>query len=258
MNKLLEIQDLTVRHVSHTLVDHIHLNLYEEKVNVLIGESGSGKSMTAKAILNAVPKGIDVTMDSMIFKGERVQSIQSHLGRNIGYISQDYTHSFNAHMTIGKQLIAIYRQHFNVSKAEAYQKVLRALKWVDLHHIDMMKRYRFSLSGGQLERVLIASVMMLNPSLIIADEPTASLDVVTGHHIMSLLHHLADAHGVTLFIITHNLSHVQRFSDYINVMREGRMIDQGTKAYFENNHVSAYTKQLFQRRSQLKRGDYHA
>ncbi|MBI5974446.1 ATP-binding cassette domain-containing protein [Staphylococcus canis] len=258
MNKLLDIQGLTIQSGTKQIVDRINLAVYKEKVNVLIGESGSGKSLTVKAILDALPTSVHASMDEMRFKGETVQSVRGLLGRHIGYISQDYTHSFNAHMTIGKQLVAIYREHYRVSHTEALQKVKQALGWVELSDIDMMKRYRFSLSGGQLERVLIASVMMLEPSLIIADEPTASLDVVTGHHIMKLLQHLAESHGVTLLIITHNLSHVQTFSDYINVMKDGHIIDYGHLSHFKTDAVSAYTQALFQRRSRLKRGDTDA
>lgn len=258
MNELLSVKNLNIYSPSHHLIHGIDLKLFQNKVNVLIGESGSGKSVTAKSLLQALPPNLTVSYDTFCFNGQDVTSIKLLLGRHIGYISQDYTHSFNAHISIGKQLIAIYRQHYAVSKQQAKAKVQQALGWVGLDHIDMMKRYRFSLSGGQLERVLIASVMMLDPSLIIADEPTAALDVVTGYQMMDLLHHLADKHEVTLLIITHNLTHVLQFSDYIYVLREGHIVDEGSKALLQRDDVSDYTRELFQRRSQLKRGDAHA
>ncbi|MGO2788808.1 MAG: ATP-binding cassette domain-containing protein, partial [Staphylococcus saprophyticus] len=123
---------------------------------------------------------------------------------------------------------------------------------------QMMSKYRFSLSGGQLARVQIASVLMLNPKVIIADEPIASLDAVTGVSIMNLIKHLAEVHKVTLLLITHNLSHVLDFSDWIHVIKNGEMVESNHIDAFKNNDVKPYSLKLFNSRSRLKKGDYHA
>lgn len=258
MNKLLDIHNLTVQQGERKLIDAFDLTLYQSKVNVLIGESGAGKSVLIKALLGALPAQCEMTYEAWHYRGEAVETLKPYLGRQVGYISQDYTHSFNDHTSLGKQLIGIYRQHYAVSRHVAAQQVQKALKWVGLDGIDLSKRYRFMLSGGQLERVLIASVMMLEPTLIVADEPTAALDAVTGHQIMTLLHHLAEVHHVTLLIVTHNLAHVQRFSDYISVIKDGQRIDHGDLAHFNSPHVHPYSQHLFSYRSQLKQGDAHA
>jgi peptide/nickel transport system ATP-binding protein len=257
MNNLIEVRGLKIRdQQGHTLVDDIHLDIKAKKVNVLIGESGSGKSLTAKALIQSLPSDIVATFQRYTYDGTAIQDIQNLLGKHIGYISQDYTHSFNDHMKLGKQLIAIYRQHFHVRKEIAKKHVLKALSWVELGDIDVMNRYRFSLSGGQLERVLIASVLMLHPQLIIADEPTSALDAITGHHIMDLIKHLADMHDVTLLVITHDLSHVFRFSDYISVIRQGHLIDHGNIDYFKNGNIEPYSQALFDKRTRLTQGDH--
>ncbi|RIP27379.1 ATP-binding cassette domain-containing protein, partial [Staphylococcus gallinarum] len=132
------------------------------------------------------------------------------------------------------------------------------LSWVELNPSQMMSKYRFSLSGGQLARVQIASVLMLNPKVIIADEPIASLDAVTGVSIMNLIKHLAEVHKVTLLLITHNLSHVLDFSDWIHVIKNGEMVESNHIDAFKNNDVKPYSLKLFNSRSRLKKGDYHA
>lgn len=256
MRNLIEVRGLTVQDKNvQLLVEKVDLDIKAQKVNVLIGESGSGKSITAKALIQSLPTNIEATFQQYTYAGKPIENIPSLLGRHIGYISQDYTHSFNDHMKLGKQLIAIYRHHFKVSKQAAKERVLQALRWVELGDIGVMKRYRFALSGGQLERVLIASVLMLEPELIIADEPTSSLDAITGFRVMDLIKHLADEHDVTLLVITHNLTHVERFSDYISVMRNGQIVDQGDSTYFKTGKIHPYSQELFDKRTKLKQGD---
>src|SRR5699024_11746933 len=101
------------------------------------------------------------------YKCEISTNIHHLLGKKIGFISKEYTHSFNENTKLGKQLLAIYKMHYKVDKTVAYKFVTQALKWVELNPEHVMKRYRFSLSGGQLARVQIASVLMLNPIVII-------------------------------------------------------------------------------------------
>ena len=256
MRNLIEVRGLTVHDkYFQTLVEKVDLDIKAQKVNVLIGESGSGKSITAKALIQSLPNQVEATFQQYTYEGKPIHNVTSLLGKHIGYITQDYTHSFNDHMKLGKQLVAIYRQHFKVSKQEAKERVLQALRWVELGEVEVMKRYRFALSGGQLERVLIASVLMLEPELIIADEPTSSLDAITGHRIMDLIKHLADKHDVTLLVITHNLTHVERFSDYISVIRKGQIVDQGDLTYFKTGKIHPYSQALFDKRTKLKQGD---
>lgn len=255
MTNLLEINNLTIKDETGTkLIDHINFSLKASKVNVLVGESGSGKSLTAKALVQQLPNNLVMTYDELNYENKKLSNIHSLLGKEIGFISQDYTHSFNEHMKLGKQLIAIYRQHYKTDKVKAKKIVIQALEWVDLAPNQTMNSYRFSLSGGQLARVQIASVLMLNPKLIIADEPTASLDVITGANIMNLIKHLAEVHKVTLLLITHNLSHVLNFSDWIHVIQKGKLVDSNHVQAFKNHDIAPYSLKLFNSRSQLKEG----
>lgn len=240
----------------HAIVKDVNLNIKAQQINALIGESGAGKSLTAKAILNALPSALSSHYDEYLFEGKTITQVHHLLGKKIGYISQNYTHSFNEHSKLSKQLIAIYRMHYDVSKQEALEQIKRALEWVNLTDHQLLNRYSFQLSGGQLERLYIASVLMLDPELIIADEPVASLDVLNGQRIMDLLQHIVKEHHNTLLIITHNMSHVLKYSDYINVLKDGQIVEQGPISHFENDNLHPYTQALINYRTKLKRADY--
>lgn len=256
MENLLEIKNLTVKNnEDNELLRSINLALKKDTVNVLIGESGSGKSLTAQAIVQQLPPPLRMQFDELIYNQKPVHDISTKLGSEIGFITQDYTHSFNQHTKIGKQLIAIYRTHRNVDKATAVREIEQWLKSVELNPSQIMHRYRFNLSGGQLARVQISSVLMLKPSLIIADEPTASLDVINGVQVMNLIKQLAENHGVTLLLITHNLSQVLNFCDWINVIQHGTIVDTNHITAFKKGHIHPYSAQLFNARSQLRKGD---
>ncbi|MCD8834369.1 ATP-binding cassette domain-containing protein [Staphylococcus arlettae] len=252
MSNQLEITQLYINNNSgKTLIHGVDLYIKSGLVNVLIGESGSGKTLTAKAIIQHVPDNLTMTHSTLKYNGKQYKDMYELLGTTIGYISQDYSHSFNEHTKIGKQLIAIYRAHFAVNKQQAKTKVLEALAWVELNGQKIMEQYRFTLSGGQLARVQIASVLMLKPQLIIADEPTGALDAVTGYHLMTLIRHLADVHKATLLVITHNLTHVLSFSDYIQVIKDGSIVDRLTIDNVKQGQMTQYSETLFRHRSQL-------
>ncbi|MCU5745398.1 ATP-binding cassette domain-containing protein [Staphylococcus sp. SQ8-PEA] len=255
MNKLLEIKGLEVATAQgQSLLHHIDLTLSEGQSHVLIGESGSGKSLTAQSLIHALPPGLKADYLSYSFDQQKVTDITSLLGNEIGMITQDYMHSFNSHTKLSKQLIAIYRQHYDVGKSQACQFVTQAVESVELSP-DIIDRYRFELSGGQLARVQIASVLMLNPRLIIADEPLASLDVLTGYKLIRLLDYLTRLHGQTLLLITHDLTHASQHSDYVHVMRNGTMVEHLSQDDIKAGQLSDYSAYLFEMRSQLKKDD---
>lgn len=245
MMSLIDIQNLTIKNTCEkSLIKGIDLKIFSQQINALIGESGAGKSLIAKALLEYLPFDLRCTYDSYQFDGENVSRLSQYYGHTIGYISQNYAESFNDHTKLGKQLTAIYRKHYKGSKEEALSKVDKALSWVNLQSKDILNKYSFQLSGGQLERVYIASVLMLEPKLIIADEPVASLDALNGNQVMDLLQHIVLEHGQTLFIITHNLSHVLKYCQYIYVLKEGQIIERGNINHFKYEHLHPYTERL--------------
>lgn len=253
-NILMQVNDLNITdNHQQSLIHDLNLAIIEGKVNVLIGESGSGKSLTASTLIGQTPRTLNVMYDALYFENKAIHDIRPLLGKRIGYISQDYAHSFNNHTRLGKQLNAIYRSHYPVSKQEAFHHIERALEWVNLDSKEILSKYRFMLSGGQLERLYIASVLMLEPDLIIADEPVASLDVLNGQRIMKLIKHLAEQHNTTLLLITHNLTHAIQYADEINVIKDGTIIENGPVSQFKAGNGSDYTKHLLNARSRLIR-----
>ncbi|MCG7339070.1 ATP-binding cassette domain-containing protein [Staphylococcus sp. ACRSN] len=255
MPKMLEINNLSVQNkINEYLIKNLNLTLKKGQINVLIGESGSGKSLTAKAIVHQLDPSLHFSNYDVLIEGEHVIDVQSLLGKTIGFIAQDYGHSFNDHTKLGKQLVSIYRAHFKVTYKIAKQIVAQALQTVGLGKVPVFESYRFNLSGGQLARVQIASVIMLRPEIIIADEPTSSLDVVNGHEIMNLIRHLTEVHHTTLLLITHDLSHVLNFSDWISVIRAGEIVDYSHVQYFRAGEISPYSLTLFNARSQIRNG----
>lgn len=250
---LLKIKNLNISDLNGTsLIKNLNLDVRKGILNVIIGESGAGKSLTARALLNYLPKGLDMSFTEYQFENNEARDIKKFLGKDIGYISQNYAQSFNEHIRLEKQLIAIYRTHHDASRFEALEKIKNALKWVNLDDSNIIKKYSFELSGGQLERVYIASVLMLDPKLIIADEPVASLDVVNGHKIMQLLQHIVKDHRNTVLLITHNMNHVLRYGDYFTVMKRGEVVETGKVGNLLENRVShSYTKQLLENRNTL-------
>lgn len=257
---LLKIKGLNISDYNgKSLIKNLNLDVHKGILNVLIGESGAGKSLTARALLNYLPKGLDMSYTEYQFENNDAMDLKNLLGKEIGYISQNYAQSFNEHTRLEKQLIAIYRTHYDVSRSEALEKIKTALTWVNLDDSNIIKKYSFQLSGGQLERVYIASVLMLNPKLIIADEPVASLDVVNGHKIMQLLQHIVKDHHNTVLLITHNMNHVLRYGDYFTVMKSGEVVETGEISNLLENKISHYyTKQLLENRNTLSQRERKA
>lgn len=250
----LEVEKLNVSTPSKTLLHAVDLTLIRRHVTALIGPSGSGKTLLSKALLKQLPNGLTMVCDALRYEGQNVQEMKALLGKRIGYMSQDYMHSFNDHTSLDEQLLQLYRYHYDVSIKEAHARIHKALGWVGLQDLELKHRYRFMLSGGQLQRLVIASVMMLEPDVIIADEPTASLDVVNGTQLIQLLKHLVDVHDVTLFIITHDLSHVARICDDLYVMDQGEIVASGPFQRFDEEHPHPMVSQLFQQRRRLQGG----
>lgn len=147
MMSLIDIQNLTIKNTSEkSLIKGIDLKIFSQQINALIGESGAGKSLIAKALLEYLPFDLSCTYDSYQFDGENVSRLSQYYGHTIGYISQNYAESFNDHTKLGKQLTAIYRKHYKGSKEEALSKVDKALSWVNLQSKDILNKHIMMLN----------------------------------------------------------------------------------------------------------------
>ena len=215
----------------------------------LVGESGSGKSMTALASLGMVPPpGIvsgKIKVDGQDIVGRSDRELSNLRGGKVAMIFQNPMRSLNPFFTIGQQMIQIIQCHRPFSTGEANDAAISELKSVNMPDpVIALGKYPHQLSGGQIQRVMIALALACSPKLLIADEPTTALDVTVQAQIISLLRELADRTGLTVLFITHDLGVVSQLCDRIAVMYSGRIIETGSVADVIDNSQHPYTSKL--------------
>lgn len=250
---------LAVRHLSchyKTLqgavkaVDGVSFDLHRGEVLGIVGSSGSGKSTLALSILGLLDHSAIVSKGNIEFKGQYLGSLnekdwQQLRGSQIGMIFQSAQNTFNPVMTIGQHIIEALSTHRTESYEEAKTKAIDALKMVGMLHPEkIMQCYSFELSGGMCQRAALALAISLQPDVLIADEPTASLDVLSQSEIIDLLITISKQLNLAMIIITHDLSLAAKISDCIAVMAAGKFVETGSSAQIFRNPANPYTKDL--------------
>jgi ABC-type glutathione transport system ATPase component len=216
----------------------------------LVGESGSGKSTVAQTILGLLDQSSTTTSGTIQFAGENIFTYDSRRwervrGRRIGMIFQSAVSSFNPVTTIGEQMVEALRWHMALSKTEANKAAFTALNDVGMPRPEeVMYNYAFELSGGMCQRAALAMVMALKPSLVLADEPTASLDVVAQAELVRWLGSIQKKRGFSMLVISHDLNLISRLADRLLVMYEGKIIERGRAQSVLTNPQHAYTEEL--------------
>ncbi|HEY6585192.1 MAG TPA: ABC transporter ATP-binding protein [Gaiellaceae bacterium] len=232
---LLEVDDLSVRfdtdEGSVHAVDRMSLALEPRQVLGVVGESGCGKSVTAMSILGLLPKTAKVSgsvrFEGLELLGASTSQLRKVRGRQISFVFQEPMTSLNPVFRVGHQIEEVVREHMNLSRGAARQRVVELL---DLVHIpDPARRaeeYPHQLSGGMRQRVMIAMALACDPKILIADEPTTALDVTIQAGILDLLRELRDRLGTSIVLITHNLGVVADIADRVIVMYAGRKAEE--------------------------------
>ena len=218
----------------------------------LVGESGSGKSVTALSILKLLPYPLaQHTKESTVkFEGQDLMTIPDSLmrlvrGQEIGMIFQEPHSALNPLHTIERQISEMLQLHKGLDNIKARLRTLELLELVGLENLmDRLDAYPHELSGGQRQRVMIAMALANNPSLLIADEPTTALDVTVQAQILELLNKLKQELEMSLLLITHDLTIVEKMADTVCVMKDGRIVEQNTAKALFNAPKDAYTKHL--------------
>ena len=216
----------------------------------LVGESGCGKSTLAFAIMNHVAKNAEITGGRILFCGEDIlqksrRELNHIRGNEISMVYQDPMAALNPSLRIGPQLIEVLVEHKVSSGVEARAECIRMLERVHMPDPPaIMERYRHQLSGGQLQRVLIAMALLTNPTLLIMDEPTTSLDVTVEAGILDLIGELQHEFGVTILFISHNLGVISRVADRVAVMYAGELAEQGSVRDIFRDPQHPYTAAL--------------
>ena len=199
----------------------------------LVGESGCGKSTLAFAIMNHVARTAEVTGGRILFCGEDMvkksgRQLNRIRGNQIAMVYQDPMAALNPSLRIGVQLAEVLMEHKASRSDAAWAECIRMLDRVHMPDPPtVMERYRHQLSGGQLQRVVIAMALLTNPALLVMDEPTTSLDVTVEAGILDLIDELKRESGVTILFISHNLGVISRVTDRVAVMYSGELVEQG-------------------------------
>ena len=256
MSKLLEIKNLSVdfklRENVFRAVDNISFEIDKNQTLALVGESGSGKSVTAMSILKLLPypKAMHPKNSKIIFEGKNIlefdnKSLRQVRGNIVSMIFQEPMTSLNPFHRVGDQIIEAIITHSKISKKEGKNKAFELLELVEIPDLSRrFKSFPHELSGGQRQRVMIAMALVNNPKLLIADEPTTALDVTIQAQILDLMSKLQKELGMSILFITHDLGLVDKFSDKVAVMKEGKIVEIGETKKVFTNPKEEYTKLL--------------
>lgn len=253
---LLQVRNLTtslkLNGKSHTIVDNLSFDLKAGQTLALVGESGCGKSFTALSLLRilphppALPSTGDVLFHGMNLLNLPESKMRQIRGRQIAMIFQDPMTALNPVYTVGDQLLETAAAHMGLEAKAAEVFVMRAFEDVHLSNPrELMGAYPHQLSGGMLQRVMIAMALLCSPEVLIADEPTTALDVTIQAQILSLLKELQEKKGMATLMITHDMGVVAEMADYVIVMYGGKQVEEGTVEALFDNPAHPYTQGLF-------------
>jgi len=251
---VLSVKDLSVSFVQGNdevrAVRGVSFTLDAGETLALVGESGSGKSVTALSILQLLPPTArfpagEITVAGQQVVGAEERDLRKIRGNKIGIIFQEPMTSLNPLHSIEKQVGEVLRVHKGLDAAQAKDEVLKLLDMVGLSNAEnRLTALPHELSGGQRQRVMIAMALALKPHILIADEPTTALDVTIQAQILALLKDLQNRLGMAVLFITHDLAIVRRIADRVCVMKEGKIVEQGSVKQIFSRAEHPYTQRL--------------
>lgn len=240
-----------VEHGTVEAVKDISFQLYRGETIAIVGESGSGKSVTARTVMGLLSKRAVISPRSSVeYDGNNILKFSEKArrrlrGDRISMIFQEPMSSLNPIYTIGSQIVEAIRVHRKMSRKQANAKALELLKQVQIPDPEArLLQYPHQLSGGQRQRVMIAMALANDPDVLIADEPTTALDVTVQAQILNLIRNLQTELRMAVILITHDLTVVRKFSDYVYVMQHGEMREHNITEQLFANPQHPYTKHL--------------
>jgi len=252
-NNVLKIKNLSTHYFSRRgvlkAVDRVSMDLKKQEFIGIVGESGCGKSTLAFSIMRLIQPPGKIVEGEILFNGRDLLKLKDEemrrvRGKEIGMVFQDPMTSLDPLEKIGDQIVETILMHEDVGKKEAFEKAMELLESVGLPG-DRVNYYPHQLSGGQRQRVMIALAIALNPTLLIADEPTTALDVIVQEKIMEILEKMKDE-GRSIILITHDFSLAAEKSDRIVIMYAGWIVEMGDSSKLVKEPMHPYTEGLLE------------
>ncbi|MBB6014719.1 peptide/nickel transport system ATP-binding protein [Aquamicrobium lusatiense] len=232
------------------LVRKVSFDIAPGQVMALVGESGSGKTLIGRAILRLLPEGIRQTAGEIRYHGKDLseagtQDMSRLRGARIGMVFQEPLVSLNPALRIGEQMAEGLRLHHKLSAAEIRERSIAMLRRIHIADPEgCLTSYPHQFSGGMRQRIMLASVMLLRPDLLIADEPTTALDTLSEREVLETMIELTREVGTSILLVTHNLGLVARYADETVVLRQGEVVERGHSAAILASPEQDYTRQL--------------
>ena len=262
-NPLLHVENLSIGFKGQTdvvpVTDAVSFDIYEGEVFGLAGESGCGKTVTALSVLRLLPvPSARVLSGDIVFKGKSILSFSAPelhdlRGKGISMIFQEPSAALNPLVRIKKQLFESFEYHKVTD--DPLKRILEVLKRVGFPDPDrILNAHPHELSGGMLQRIMIAMAVVLRPPLIIADEPTTALDVTVQAQIMELLAEMQRETGTSVLLITHNLSLIAQYANRVAIMYAGRIVEYGDCGVFFGKPLHPYSQGLLRALPDLRAG----
>jgi len=247
---LLSIKDLTVKIGDQIILSNVSFEIKKNEVLGLVGESGSGKSFTALSVLNLINIKNLKSEGEIIFNGNNLNTLsnkdyQKIRGKEISIVFQEPMSSLNPSMKCGDQISEILTTHEKINTKIAKKKSLELIKKVQLKNPELVfEKYPHQLSGGQQQRIMIAIAIACKPKLLIADEPTTSLDSLVKNDIIALIKSLQNEYEMSVLFISHDLKLVSKFVDNLIILKKGLVVEYGNSYEIFNSPKERYTQHL--------------
>ena len=245
--------DLVTRRQKKRIVDHVEFEVYPGECLGILGESGSGKSMSLKAVLGLLDKNFQVSgqavFDDKNLIGVPGEELRKLRGNQIGMVLQNPMTCFDPLYRIGSQMAETFAMHTDWNGEKIRSVSLEVLDQMRIHDgAEVLEKYPHQLSGGMLQRIMIGIAMALSPELWIADEPTTAIDAITQYEILVEFERIKREKKTAMIFITHDLGAISKVADRIMVMNSGRIVDQGDFHHILHHAKDPYTRLLVEKR----------